>query len=135
MTPFIAHEVCLFAILATAVLRWPHEKQRRCNQIARNHQDWQERCLISLSFVGMAVLPSITVLSRLLNFAQSDFHPGLAWFGAAVTFVALWLFRRSHADLGRHWSPTLVIHREQTVVETGVYRRIRHPMYLSLIHI
>jgi protein-S-isoprenylcysteine O-methyltransferase Ste14 len=43
----------------------------------------------------------------------------------------LWLFRRSHKDLGRQWSASLEIRESHQIVRAGVYRRIRHPMYAS----
>jgi protein-S-isoprenylcysteine O-methyltransferase Ste14 len=133
MTPVISHDIVLLSILANVVVRWPYEKRRRTNRIVLSQQDWQENIVLSLSFVGMVVLPALTVLTKLLRFARLPFRPGLAWIGVIVAAVALWLFRRSHADLGRHWSPTLVIHHEQNLVDTGVYRWIRHPMYSALL--
>lgn len=133
MTPVIAHDVVLLYILATAAVRWPHEKRRRANRIARSYQDWQEKTLLSLSFAGMVVLPAIAVLTRFLRFAHLQFQPGIAWAGVVVAVVAFWLFWRSHTELGQHWSPTLVIHQDQAVVDTGVYRWIRHPMYSALL--
>jgi protein-S-isoprenylcysteine O-methyltransferase Ste14 len=43
-----------------------------------------------------------------------------------------WVFWRSHRDLGTNWSPTLEIREQHTLVTHGIYRRIRHPMYLSI---
>ena len=51
------------------------------------------------------------------------------WCGAAVMLAALWLFWRSHADLGWHWSATLEVREGHALVDRGVYRRVRHPMY------
>ena len=51
--------------------------------------------------------------------------------GAAILAVAVWLFWRSHADLGRNWSPSLQLREGHEVVTGGVYRSIRHPMYAS----
>lgn len=45
----------------------------------------------------------------------------------AVLFFAVWLLWRSHADLGRNWSPMLEIRQEQSLATQGVYRLIRHP--------
>ena len=44
---------------------------------------------------------------------------------------SLWLFWRSHTDLGRNWSVSLEIREGHGLVTGGVYRRVRHPMYTS----
>ncbi len=46
--------------------------------------------------------------------------------------AALWLFWRSHADLGLNWSVTLEIRKEHQLITNGVYRSIRHPMYAAI---
>ncbi len=48
-----------------------------------------------------------------------------------VLAAAVWLFWRSHADLGRNWSPSLQLREGHELVTGGVYRSIRHPMYAS----
>jgi protein-S-isoprenylcysteine O-methyltransferase Ste14 len=51
--------------------------------------------------------------------------------GAILMTLAIWLFWRSHADLGRNWSPSLQLREGHELVTEGVYRHIRHPMYAS----
>lgn len=51
--------------------------------------------------------------------------------GAALMTLAVWLFWRSHTDLGRNYSPSLQLREEHALVTRGVYRRVRHPMYAS----
>jgi protein-S-isoprenylcysteine O-methyltransferase Ste14 len=46
--------------------------------------------------------------------------------------AALWLFWRSHADLGRNWSVSLELRKDHQLIRHGVYRSIRHPMYASI---
>jgi protein-S-isoprenylcysteine O-methyltransferase Ste14 len=48
-----------------------------------------------------------------------------------VFAAALWLFHRTHKDLGRNWSVTLEVRDRHTLVTNGVYSRVRHPMYLA----
>ena len=43
--------------------------------------------------------------------------------------AALWLFYRTHKDLGRNWSVTLEVREQHALVTDGVYRHVRHPMY------
>ena len=59
------------------------------------------------------------------------FIPALAWLGLVPLVAALWLFRRSHVDLGRNWSISLEVREQHALVKTGVYRLVRHPMYSS----
>jgi len=46
--------------------------------------------------------------------------------------VGLWNFHRSHVDLGGFWSITPEVREKHRLVTEGVYRWIRHPMYLGL---
>jgi protein-S-isoprenylcysteine O-methyltransferase Ste14 len=47
--------------------------------------------------------------------------------------IGLWLFYRSHADLGTNWSITLEVREQHRLITQGVYRRVRHPMYVALL--
>jgi protein-S-isoprenylcysteine O-methyltransferase Ste14 len=53
--------------------------------------------------------------------------------GGLVVAGALWMFHRAHANLGPHWSSRLELRAGHQLVTAGLYRRIRHPMYLSLM--
>ena len=75
--------------------------------------------------------PAIYVLTGQPKFAAYPFSPLLAWLGAATFALALWLFHRTHRELGRNWSVTLEIREQHALVTTGVYSRLRHPMYAA----
>ena len=47
--------------------------------------------------------------------------------------LGLWYFYRSHADLGTNWSITLAVRERHQLVTHGIYRHVRHPMYLALL--
>ena len=47
--------------------------------------------------------------------------------------IGLWLFYRSHADLGTNWSITLEVREGHRLITQGVYRGVRHPMYSALV--
>ena len=47
-------------------------------------------------------------------------------------FVAgLWLLWRAHTDLGSNWSDSLQLQQGHELVTSGIYQRIRHPMYAA----
>ena len=43
--------------------------------------------------------------------------------------AALILFYETHRQLGRNWSVTLDTRKTHKLVASGVYARVRHPMY------
>jgi protein-S-isoprenylcysteine O-methyltransferase Ste14 len=53
--------------------------------------------------------------------------------GTVVLALALWLFHLTHVALGRNWSARLQILTSHELITHGIYRHVRHPMYLALI--
>ena len=94
-----------------------------------------ERSLLGLLLVGMFFVPVVYALTSWLDGADYRLSPGAragaGGVGTALLAAAIWLFWRSHADLGRNWSPSLQLREEHQLVTAGVYRSIRHPMYAS----
>jgi protein-S-isoprenylcysteine O-methyltransferase Ste14 len=123
---YVAGMISMFVIrLACRVRRggsWPAEPRHRS----------LEAVLLGLAFVGMLVVPLVYVFTGAPGFADYRLPAWAGWAGAAVFLAALWLLRRSHADLGRNWSQTLELREGHELVTWGVYRRVRHPMYAAL---
>jgi protein-S-isoprenylcysteine O-methyltransferase Ste14 len=84
-------------------------------------------------FAGTLLLPLLYVATPWLSVCDVALPDALQWSGVAVLVGALWLFYRSHADLGQNWSVTLKIREDHELVTSGVYARVRHPMYTSLL--
>jgi protein-S-isoprenylcysteine O-methyltransferase Ste14 len=123
------------ALLAQTGIRIPHERRRRRTRMAVEHVGALERALVSLLFVGIVLVPAIYASTSWLDRANNRLPPeaqrSLGGVGAALMALAVWLFWRSHADLGRNWSPSLELREGHKLVTEGVYRRVRHPMYAS----
>lgn len=94
--------------------------------------DKADMALVGLVVVGQLLLPLLAIFSPLLDWATYRMPaPALAWAGALLMAAGVWLFWRSHADLGQNWSVTLEVQHERKLISHGVYRAIRHPMYAS----
>jgi protein-S-isoprenylcysteine O-methyltransferase Ste14 len=91
-----------------------------------------DRILIALVSIGGLLLPVLYLFTPWLSFADYRLPAQVPWFGTIVMGFALWLFWRSHADLGPNWSVTLEVRKGHQLVKHGVYRLIRHPMYASI---
>ena len=123
------------ALLAQVVIRIPHEQRRRKTRMAVERVNTLERALVSLLFVGIVFAPAIYASTSLLDRANYrlplEAQRSVGGVGAMLMTLAIWLFWRSHADLGRNWSPSLQLREGHELVTEGVYRYVRHPMYAS----
>ncbi len=131
MTRTIAELVWFLGLVGWYVIRHPFERRARKVGVSRSLFDLRERALLGIAVLGLLVIPAIYAVSGFPAALDRPFVPAIAWLGVLPLVGALWLFRRSHADLGRNWSITLQMRNEHALVKSGVYRLVRHPMYSS----
>ena len=129
MTLLAAKVIWLLGVVGWFIIRYPHDRRARRTPKLRRADRGREIVLMAISATGLGVLPFIYVVSNAPHFANYPFRPWQAWIGAAAFASALWLFRRTHKDLGRNWSVTLEVRDQHALVTNGVYSRVRHPMY------
>ena len=132
MDPLIAKLVVLAGIIASIFIRLPHHRRSTQNVIVSHRKNGREKALLAVVSIGMMVLPVLYIFTGWPAFADYGFEPLAGWAGLGVMALAMWLFWKCHADLGRNWSPTLEVREGHTLVTGGVYRHIRHPMYTSI---
>lgn len=124
--------VFLVGLIAYVIIRGVFEQRSKNNERAVSRSDSRDRFLILIMVVGGIILPCVYLFTPWLRFADYRLPAFVPWFGAAVMVGALWLFWRSHTDLGKNWSLTLEIRKGHQLVTHGVYRLIRHPMYAAI---
>jgi protein-S-isoprenylcysteine O-methyltransferase Ste14 len=118
--------------IAVFVIRAPYVKTHRRVAIRANSRTRMDTFLFLAVSAGSSVIVLVYVFSSLVAFA--DYHIPL-WVGVPGVIVLVagdLIFWKAHRDLGANWSPTLEIREGHKLVAAGIYRRIRHPMYLSI---
>ncbi|MDB5617994.1 protein-S-isoprenylcysteine O-methyltransferase [Tardiphaga sp.] len=118
-------------VVAWFVIRFPYARKARRTATVRVHGWSRERILLTVAAIGLVVLPAVWLATGWPGALDYDLNYAAVVIGAVVYLASLWLFRRSHKDLGRQWSASLEIRESHQIVRGGVYRRIRHPMYAS----
>ena len=131
VSPWLGRAVFLAGLVATIVIRHPHDETSKKTKIADDRRGRLELALLALMMLGTLLLP-LASLTPLLAFADYSLALAPLAAGCGVMAFAIWLFYRSHADLGKNWSMTLQIREEHRIVSSGVYAHIRHPMYAAL---
>jgi len=124
--------VFLIGFIVYVAIRGLFKQRVKSNEILVRRVDGLEKALMLIVIPGALLLPVVYLFTPWLAFA--DYHlPAFApWSGAVLMMAALWLFWRSHVDLGQNWSQSLEIRKGHQLVTHGVYRSIRHPMYASI---
>ncbi len=132
MNPWFAKAVILLANVAIIVIRAPHGHRSRTVRVVKSRRGPLEAVLLTFA-LGTFFLTLVWIATPLFAFADYPLRP-LPFVAGILTFAAgLWIFYRSHADLGTNWSVTLELRERHRLVTHGIYRWVRHPMYLALL--
>ena len=131
MTKTVAALVWFAGLVGWYIIRRPFERKARKMGVSRSLLDWREWVLLASAAAGLFLIPATYALTGFPASLDRPFVPAIGWLALLPLCGALWLFRRSHVDLGRNWSVTLKVREQHVLVKTGVYRLVRHPMYSS----
>ncbi len=124
--------VFLIGFLVYTLIRRYFVLQTRANQPQIRCIDTVEKILLVGVITTSLLFPAVYLVTPVFSFANYELPIWVRAAGVPILVFALWLFWRSHADLGSNWSVTLEIQAEHKVVDRGVYKRVRHPMYASI---
>jgi protein-S-isoprenylcysteine O-methyltransferase Ste14 len=129
MTLFLAKLIWGLGVAGWFIIRFRHQERSRKTPKLRRFDRNRETLLLVVSFTGLFLVPLAYVVAGVPRLASYPFSPLQGWLGAMAFAAALFLFYRTHRDLGRNWSVTLEIRERHALVTTGIYSRLRHPMY------
>jgi protein-S-isoprenylcysteine O-methyltransferase Ste14 len=133
MNPWFGNSLVLFGIIMTFVIRFPHGLRSLKIRIIDNKKGKLETVLLALMWVAIIILPIMAMATPVFAFADYTLRPVPFVCGTLAMMAYLWLFYRSHADLGTNWSVSLQVRENQKIITSGVYKKIRHPMYASVL--
>ena len=113
------------------ILRHPFERRARRTRVSVDRKRLADRFRLTVSLTGLGVVPAIYVAVGEPSFA--DYQPLWPVFvlGVLAAGASLVMFRLTHKALGRMWSVSLQLKEDHRLVTSGIYRRVRHPMYTA----
>src|SRR6185295_3799170 len=136
MTRIVAMSIFVLGAVVWFILRIPARRRARKAAVKESARGIRETLLMAVSMTGLGIVPLVYIASnfesarfQFLSFADYPFVPALAWIGTVVLATSMWLFYRTHKDLGRNWSVSLDIREDHKLITSGVYALVRHPMY------
>ena len=129
----IGEIVWVLGIVAWYIIRYPFERRGRRVPVASSRRSVSERIALAAALAGLAVVPGFYVATGIPETADYPSHLWAVVIGAAIFCLAMWVFRRTHKQLGRNWSITLEIRQKHELICAGPYAHVRHPMYTSFL--
>src|SRR5262245_45217046 len=128
----LANAVFFVGLVIQCVIRHHFVQQTKSEKKTVRQFDRLEKILLAAMFPPVLLLPLLYFFTPLLSFADYPLAESIRRAGAVVMVASLWLFWRSHVDLGQNWSVSLELRENHELVSHGVFRWIRHPMYASI---
>jgi protein-S-isoprenylcysteine O-methyltransferase Ste14 len=132
MNPWFAKAAILIASVAMVTIRAPHGRLSRTIRVVQSGKGSLEVFLLTVAWTAFFV-PILWIATPWLTFADYPLYRAPFLAGSFLLALGLWLFYRSHSDLGTNWSVTLEIREAHHLVTDGVYARVRHPMYFAFL--
>lgn len=126
-----SHFIFLAGLATYLCIRGVFQRQVSRGNKAVSHASVRDGGLVILTGLSQIAFPLVFLFTPWLDWANVALPPAAMVIGMPVMVAGLWLFWRSHADLGHSWSVSLELKENHRLVTQGVYRRIRHPMYAS----
>jgi protein-S-isoprenylcysteine O-methyltransferase Ste14 len=130
--PIFGKVATFLNLLILVLIRWPHGNRINKVSVNESRRDGLETALLTGATIGTTLFPLVWLTTGFPSFADYPLHPIAFGSGIVAMVIGNWLFYRAHADLGVYWSPTLQMREFHELITTGIYSRIRHPMYTAM---
>ena len=115
-----------------AFIRVPRDLGNKHARHVESRKGAIEKFCLLLVFTGFTTMPALYLFTPWFDVADFTVDPRLGWLGALVGATGVVLLWMTHRDLGREFSQTLELKEDHRLVTTGLYSRIRHPMYTAI---
>ena len=122
----------LAGLIVYVSIRGFFKQRTKVNRAVVRRAGAVEYALQAILLPGVLLLPLVYLFTSWLAFADYRLPAVAPVCGGLLMVGALWLFWKSHADLGQNWSQTLEVRDGHQLITRGIYSSIRHPMYASI---
>ena len=86
-----------------------------------------------LGMIGFISVIAFAINPQWLAFADLAFPTWVRWAGVGIAILGFALLQWAQMTLANSWSDTPRMLKEQTLITSGPYRTIRHPIYTAFI--
>lgn len=103
---------------------------------SKDEKTMMDKPTIFLSLVILGFLAATIVyflVPEWILWTHFDYPVEIRWAGVGLGIVSIVLLIGTHLTLGKQYSAKLEIQQEHKLIQTGLYSKVRHPMYTVFI--
>jgi protein-S-isoprenylcysteine O-methyltransferase Ste14 len=126
----VAIGILIAAALVVRIPRHVRSYESGEKQLLESKLNIAARSLAGLA--GFALLIVYLVEPEWIGWAQLPMPNWMRWLGAVIGIAGIGGLIWVHRELGRNFSGTLQVRADQTLITSGPYRWVRHPMYTMM---
>lgn len=86
-----------------------------------------------LGMIGFVAILIYAIQPAWLSWASLPFPSWLRWTGVGIAILGFALLQWAQNTLGKNWSDTPRMIEEQSLITSGPYRFVRHPIYTAFL--
>ncbi len=138
MQPLFADQPVLLGVLVASLLIWRVMEaivdiRTRCRLRAGARRQDRGSRVVLIGVLMLGILAGILLASKDPATAITSARPFLFWLGILLIYAGIALRLYAIHVLGAFFTTVVAVAPEQTVIETGPYRLIRHPSYTGFL--
>lgn len=103
------------------------------NTLKKREEGWVSRIAGLLGIIGFAAIVIYSVKPDWLAWASLSLPLWLCWLGVVMALLGFALLQWAQDTLGKNWSDTPRMMKEQFLITSGPYHFIRHPIYTAFL--
>lgn len=103
------------------------------NTLKKREEGWASKVAGLLGLVGFIAFIAYAINPNWLSWAALPFPLWLRWTGIGIALLGFVLLQWAQNTLGKNWSDTPRMIKEQALVTSGPYQFIRHPIYTAFL--
>ncbi|MDR1499797.1 MAG: isoprenylcysteine carboxylmethyltransferase family protein [Tannerellaceae bacterium] len=122
-------------VLAMNAIRMYYQKRYSTTHLVKEARiaPRREKGLTYVMFFAMAAPGMLWLFTPLMSAGRLALPDWARLTGFGIGVYGMWWFYRIHKTLGDNWSPVLEIRRGHTLITSGPYSKVRHPMYSDML--
>jgi len=129
MVDLVFKLIILFFIVMCAVIRMPLMKKCKHKTNKKSVHIGVEKLKVFIAWLGMCFVPFVYIFTDYLNRFEFNIPLSVRIVCSLGLFANILLFYHVHKELSDNWSAVLEVKEKHTLIKTGIYKYIRHPMY------